>query len=41
MHIQGEREELRQTFEQAAERYDRARPGYPETLFDDLVALAG
>jgi SAM-dependent methyltransferase len=35
------REELRETFDAAAERYDRARPGYPERLFDDLVALAG
>jgi ubiquinone/menaquinone biosynthesis C-methylase UbiE len=31
----------RQTFDQAAEIYDRVRPDYPETLFDDLVALAG
>jgi SAM-dependent methyltransferase len=35
------REELRETFDTAAERYDRARPGYPARLFDDLVALAG
>jgi SAM-dependent methyltransferase len=32
---------LRQTFDDAAVRYDRARPGYPEALFDDLAALAG
>jgi SAM-dependent methyltransferase len=32
---------LRTTFETAAERYDRARPAYPEQLFDDLVGLAG
>lgn len=31
---------LRQTFDAAAERYDRARPDYPEQLFDDLVQLA-
>jgi SAM-dependent methyltransferase len=37
----GERERLRQTFDRVAERYDRARPEYPERLFDDLVALAG
>lgn len=37
----GERERLRQTFDQVAERYDRARPEYPETLFADLVALTG
>src|SRR5689334_23193971 len=32
---------LRQTFDQEAELYDKARPGYPETLFDDVVALSG
>lgn len=32
---------LRETFEQAARIYHEARPGYPEELFDDLVALAG
>lgn len=31
----------RQTFDSAAERYDRVRPGYPADLFGDLVALAG
>jgi hypothetical protein len=36
-----ERETLRQTFEQAADQYDRARPEYPAALYDDLVALAG
>ena len=36
-----ERERLRQTFDRAAGRYDRARPRYPEALFDDLIALAG
>jgi hypothetical protein len=29
---------LRQVFDAVAERYDRARPGYPEELFDDLAA---
>jgi len=38
---EGERERRRQTFDQVAESYDRARPDYPETLFDDLVALTG
>ncbi len=32
---------LRETFEEAPELYDRARPGYPEELFDDLARLAG
>ena len=41
MHSEEEREQLRQTFDRAAERYDRVRPEYPEALFDDLIALAG
>ncbi|WP_420032461.1 class I SAM-dependent methyltransferase [Streptomyces sp. cg28] len=36
-----ERERLRRTFTEAAEVYDRARPGYPPQVFDDLAALAG
>jgi SAM-dependent methyltransferase len=32
---------LRASFDEDAERYDRARPGYPHDLFDDLAALAG
>ncbi len=36
-----ERERLRTTFDEDAELYDRARPGYPEQLFDDLIQLAG
>ncbi len=32
---------LRTTFDEDAERYDRARPGYPAAVFDDLAALAG
>src|SRR5438128_1796993 len=35
-----DRDHLKTTFNQDAEHYDRARPGYPEPLFDDLVALA-
>jgi SAM-dependent methyltransferase len=30
---------LRQTFDSAADRYRRARPDYPDQLFDDLVRL--
>jgi SAM-dependent methyltransferase len=32
---------LRETFDEVAELYDRARPGYPPELFDDLDRLAG
>lgn len=32
---------LGRTFDEDAELYDRARPGYPPELFDDLDALAG
>ncbi|MFG3343591.1 class I SAM-dependent methyltransferase [Streptomyces sp. NPDC048018] len=32
---------LSRTFDEDAELYDRARPGYPPALFDDLEALAG
>jgi hypothetical protein len=31
-------EQLRATFDEAAELYDRARPGYPPAVFDDLAA---
>ncbi|MDQ6712182.1 MAG: class I SAM-dependent methyltransferase [Candidatus Dormibacteraeota bacterium] len=34
-------ERLRSTFDEAAELYERARPGYPAELFDDLAASAG
>jgi SAM-dependent methyltransferase len=34
------RDTLRTTFDSAAQRYARARPGYPSALFSDLVALA-
>jgi SAM-dependent methyltransferase len=33
--------QLRATFDEVAEQYDRARPTYPEELFDDLIDLAG
>jgi SAM-dependent methyltransferase len=32
--------QLRGAFEEVPELYDRARPSYPEEVFDDLVALA-
>jgi SAM-dependent methyltransferase len=31
---------LRTTFDAVAEMYDEARPGYPEALIDDVIALA-
>jgi SAM-dependent methyltransferase len=34
------RRHLKTTFNEDAELYDRARPDYPEQIFDDLVALA-
>jgi SAM-dependent methyltransferase len=33
------RHRLRGTFEEVAELYDRARPGYPPEVFDDLLEL--
>src|SRR5262245_2416738 len=30
-----------ETFDEVAELYDRARPGYPEALFDTLLAETG
>jgi SAM-dependent methyltransferase len=38
--VDTERAYLREMFDAAAERYDRARPGYPRQLFEDLVELA-
>jgi hypothetical protein len=35
------RERRRATFDQDAGPYDRARPGYPPALFDDLAELTG
>lgn len=35
------RVQLSRTFDEDAELYDRARPGYPPELFDDLTAVAG
>ena len=36
-----ERHRLRATFEEVPELYERARPGYPAELFDELAALGG
>jgi SAM-dependent methyltransferase len=36
-----DREQLRETFGSVAELYDRARPTYPDVVFDDLEELAG
>ena len=36
-----EREMLRETFDRAAESYQRARPDYPAELFDDLIRVTG
>ena len=35
-----DREQLKRTFDRDAELYDQARPGYPEQIFDDLLAFA-
>jgi SAM-dependent methyltransferase len=35
----GERDKLKRTFDSDAELYDKARPDYPEQIFDDLFAL--
>jgi SAM-dependent methyltransferase len=35
------RRELRKTFGEDAELYDRVRPSYPTSLYDDLAALLG
>jgi SAM-dependent methyltransferase len=37
----GDRAALRATFDTAADRYERARPAYPDELFDELVRLTG
>jgi SAM-dependent methyltransferase len=36
-----ERDRLKVTFDEVALLYDQVRPGYPEALFDDVVALSG
>jgi SAM-dependent methyltransferase len=37
----GDREELRATFDAAADRYQQARPEYPAGLYDELIRLTG
>jgi SAM-dependent methyltransferase len=37
---QPDREKLRETFTEDAELYNRARPGYPQRMFEDLARLA-
>jgi SAM-dependent methyltransferase len=39
--VASEREERRATFDAAADRYDRARPAYPDALYEDLLDLTG
>jgi len=41
MALDADRERLRETFNQAAESYQRARPDYPGELFDALIEAAG
>lgn len=41
MRSDTDRERLRQTFEQAADLYDRARPEYPDEIFDHVVSMTG
>jgi SAM-dependent methyltransferase len=38
---EADRDKLKWTFDQYAELYDKARPDYPETIFDDLFAIGG
>jgi SAM-dependent methyltransferase len=41
MGFMADRERLRATFEAAAASYQRARPDYPEALYDALIGAAG
>jgi SAM-dependent methyltransferase len=41
MNDRPHRHELRETFDEVSELYERARPVYPSTLFDELAQLAG
>jgi SAM-dependent methyltransferase len=37
----GDRDRLKATFDTVADRYDDARPDYPDALFDELISAAG
>jgi hypothetical protein len=37
MNSKNDNKKLRESFEQAANIYQQARPDYPEELFDDLI----
>ncbi len=39
--MNGNRQHLRETFNQSADLYDRIRPGYPDSLVDDVITLSG
>jgi SAM-dependent methyltransferase len=39
--VDGDRQQLRTTFDSAADLYQQARPDYPEALYDALVQAAG
>jgi SAM-dependent methyltransferase len=39
--MNGSRDRLRETFNRSADVYDRIRPGYPDTLVDDVIRLSG
>jgi trans-aconitate methyltransferase len=41
MALQPQRQVARETFDEVAALYDEARPGYPDAVYDDLIALAG
>lgn len=36
-----DKDQLRTLFDQDAQRYSQSRPGYPEALFDDIIAFSG
>ncbi|MFD0678343.1 MULTISPECIES: class I SAM-dependent methyltransferase [unclassified Paenibacillus] len=40
MNSKNDNKKLRESFEQAANIYQQARPDYPEQMFDDLIHTA-